>query len=201
VRGSPGRDRLGPIDALVARIHTETGRRVPDVAEEGPGVDARLVVMLTEPTGWTPEQTGVLSPRVNRDPTSTNQLELAADAGLQPEEILYWNAIPWFREAGATTVSGAEIREGARWLVALLALLAPGTRVVALGDAARRCCAEAGLIEGERWRGGRSPGNRGLNTPPRRGVPPPPGGWRRVHWDEIVDALRWAARTSPPSSG
>jgi hypothetical protein len=45
--------RHAPIEALLRRIERETGRPVPDLAPDLPGVDAKAIIVLRDP-GLTP---------------------------------------------------------------------------------------------------------------------------------------------------
>lgn len=88
-------DRL--ID-LARRIAKETGREVPTPNPRGPTTHALCLFVLRDP-GATPvsgaNETGVLDPYLNRDPTSVRQQNALARAGIDPGVCVWWNASPY----------------------------------------------------------------------------------------------------------
>ncbi len=64
----------------------------------------------------------------NPDPTAAKLKQLLNDAGIQPEDMVPWNAYPWFTEH---EVSAAELELGIDPWLQLMALL-PALRVIML---------------------------------------------------------------------
>jgi len=95
-KGAPVSDAHSGIRGLVADIRREKGS-VPDVDPDGPGSDARVVlVMLTPgPAQGGAQMTGVLSPTKNSDQTALNLRQLLREAQLDERICVFWNAIPW----------------------------------------------------------------------------------------------------------
>jgi hypothetical protein len=54
--------RHAPIEALLRRIERETGRPVPDLAPDLPGVDAKAIIVLRDPGRLGALKSGVVSP-------------------------------------------------------------------------------------------------------------------------------------------
>jgi hypothetical protein len=80
--------RAEPINALVDRLRTESGRFVPYG-----GVDAPILSVLRDP-GPATNRTGVLSTS-NPDPSSKRQRDLMTSVELLPVDLCPWNAYPW----------------------------------------------------------------------------------------------------------
>lgn len=126
------RPHVAPLRALAARIATEQGADVPEPDPLDGGVGARALVLLETP-GPSIGKTRFVS-RDNDTGTAANLGRFLDGAGIARTDILVWNAVPWVIHApGARnrTPRTGEIREGARYLEPLLALL-PALRVVVL---------------------------------------------------------------------
>lgn len=87
-------ERHAQIQALVRRIRSETGRAVPDVDPDGPGVTAHVLVVLSDPGRLGALTTNYLS-LTNPDETTLNQIRLFAEAGLPTDCCTWWNGVPW----------------------------------------------------------------------------------------------------------
>lgn len=162
-----------PIRGLVERIRKETGATVPDVDRFGPGVEARVLIVLEAPGEQGALLTGVLSPTRNTDRTAKNLKKLMAEAGVDERCCVFWNALPWELER---TPRKADRELGAKYLRELCSLLPEVRAVVAMGRAAQTCCRLAGVEAIEVW----SPSGRGLAGPTR--------------WEEAREGLSRAAR-------
>jgi hypothetical protein len=81
---------------------------------------------------------GVLSPTKCDDPTARNLRTALERAGLDEDDCLFWNAVPWHVERGAVT---RHLRLGAGYLAALVDLLPDLAVVVAMGRTAQRTVA------------------------------------------------------------
>ena len=126
------RPHVTPLRALAARIAAEQEAEVPEPDPFDGGVGARLLVLLETP-GPSIARTRFVS-RDNDTGTAANLGRFLDAAGIARADLLIWNAIPFVIHApGARNrpPRTGEIREGARYLEPLLALL-PALRVVVL---------------------------------------------------------------------
>lgn len=167
-----------PIHRLVERIRSDTGSAVPDIAPEGPGIDAKVLVVLRDPGRLGALKTRVLSPLRNNDQTAKNQRALFAAAGLDSAVCVFWNAVPW--DLRGRKPSRSDVRGGAGYLAALVELFTVPPVVVACGNEARDACRIAGITAIEICH----PGMQALNRYP---------GNRRKHIEGLQDAARRAA--------
>jgi Uracil DNA glycosylase superfamily len=102
----------------------------------GPGARARVPIVQESP-GPGPKGSGavgVLSPTKCDDPTARNLRTALERAGLDEDDCLFWNAVPWHVERGAVT---RHLRLGAGYLAALVDLLPDLAVVVAMGRTAQ----------------------------------------------------------------
>ena len=93
------------------------------------GVDAKVLSILRDPGPAT--RSGVGSGFLcteNDDQTAENQTNLFAEYGIDPRDVLPWNAYPWYINAAP---GSAQLDEGAAVLCALIDML-PDLRVVLL---------------------------------------------------------------------
>lgn len=120
--------RTAPITAFVDELRAG-GRWAPYVAPMHGGADARVLSILRDPGPATVDDggSGMLCVE-NDDPTAELQAVMFEEAGVHVGELLPWNAYPWYinRKPNA-----AEMREGARAIADLAALL-PHLEVVLL---------------------------------------------------------------------
>ena len=99
--GSGGRAPTPPADPLVnlaRRIARETDRQVPTPNPEGPTTRALALFVLRDPGATATSganETNVLDPFLNRDPTSVRQQAALRDAKLDPDVCVWWNASPY----------------------------------------------------------------------------------------------------------
>ena len=129
---------------LIERIRRETGRPVPTIDPDGPGADARVMVVLETPGQLGAASTGVLSPLKNEDSTASIQRRYMSKAGLNPEVCLFWNAVPW--DLGARRKPKArEQRVGGEYLLDMAVLLPKLRAVLLCGRTAQAVGERAGL--------------------------------------------------------
>jgi hypothetical protein len=133
-----------PIRALVRRIRRETGRSVPDIDPNAPGIDAQVLVILSDPGELGALRTRILSPLANNDQTAKNQRQLFTEARLDPAICVFWNAVPCEiarnSKGRARRPNQSEKERGAAYLGELLSFFKPQPVVVACGkDAADAC--------------------------------------------------------------
>ena len=124
------------INRMVDGLRDQDGRGwLPHVAPLHGGANARLLSVLRDPGPKVREGTGSGFLCIeNDDPTAEQQLEAFAAVGIEPGEIMPWNAYPWYinRQPKAS-----EREAGVEPLVRLIGLL-PRLKVILLqgGDAA-----------------------------------------------------------------
>lgn len=120
--------RTAPITTFVDDLRAG-GRWAPYVAPLHGGVDARVLSILRDPGPMTADAggSGMLCVE-NDDPTAEMQATMFDAAGIDPAEVIPWNAYPWYinRKPNA-----GEMREGGRVIADLSALL-PRLAVVLL---------------------------------------------------------------------
>lgn len=172
-----------PIRGLVERIRLDTGAAVPDIDPEGPGIDAKVLVVLRYPGQLGALETGVLSPLKNNDQTAKNQRKLFAAAGLDVAICVFWNAVPW--DVQGKTPSRRDVRQGAGYLRALVDLFPVRPVVVACGNEARDACRDAAITAIEIC----NPGMQALNRYPEN---------REKHVAGLREAVRLASTRSEP---
>lgn len=94
-RASSGAD---PLIGLAQGIARETGRYVPTPNPDGPTTSAKLLFVLRDP-GATPtsgaNETGVLDPYLNRDPSAARMRAALGAASIDPNVCVWWNASPY----------------------------------------------------------------------------------------------------------
>jgi hypothetical protein len=146
----------------VQRVRRETGRAVPDIDPNGPGTDARVVIILNDPGKSGALTTKVLSIN-NPDRTAHNQQALFAEARLDSSICLFWNAIPWHLGAPSRNPNRADKDRGAVYLADLLGLFDQEPVVVACGRHAHQVCDILGIDDAIRIC---HPGDQALNRDP-----------------------------------
>ena len=136
-----GEGRVAPVNALVGALNAERPDGcgpIPWAAPHDGGVEAVVLTLLSNPgpAAGGPGGSGFVSVE-NAAPSSRRMVRVREAAGVEPEQVVVWNAVPWYvhdRLGGRTT---AALRTaGVVPLHRLLALL-PRLRAVVLhgGDA------------------------------------------------------------------
>jgi hypothetical protein len=122
--------RIAPINRFVALLRELGGRGwAPEVAPMHGGVNAHVLNVLRDPGKRT--QSGVGSGFLcveNDDPTAAAQLALFEQFGIDPSDVLPWNAYPWYIDRAPRA---DELEIGAAVMVNLFDLL-PELKVVLL---------------------------------------------------------------------
>lgn len=113
---------IAPINAFVHTLRERDGRGwVPEVAPMHAGVDAKVLSILRDPGPGTRDGKGSGFLCIeNDDQTAENQTNLFADYGIDPRDVLPWNAYPWYINAAP---GSAQLDAGAAVLCALLDML------------------------------------------------------------------------------
>lgn len=108
------------------------------------GADARVLYLLEKPSkgSMMTEQGPVYVGLDNPTSGSRRMKALMAEAGVPREEILVWNAVPWWN--GKSSVTASELRDGADALRELLALLPKLRAVCLVGRKAETAWANSG---------------------------------------------------------
>jgi hypothetical protein len=120
---------VAPLNQLVDWLRSDQREWAPYVAPMYGGVRARLLSVLRDPGPRTQANVGSgFLCMENDDPTAEMICDLFAGAGITAEDVVPWNAYPWYinREPKA-----AELEAGVGALMELLRLL-PNLRVVML---------------------------------------------------------------------
>jgi len=126
------------LNALAAQVERSTRRPAPRVDPDSGGSRARVLLLLETPSVAGTYGSGLIS-LDNDDATAANLLRAVQEAALPREELIVWNAVPWFvgtPERGVTPTA-AELRLGRTWLTPFLTLLPRLEVVVALGRSAQ----------------------------------------------------------------
>ena len=100
------------------------------------GVHARLLTVLTSPgsAAHADGGTGFLCIE-NPDRAAASVKDLLEDAGIEPEDMVPWNACPWF--TGQDRLRAADLEAGVEPWMQLMALLPALRAVMLLGGAAQ----------------------------------------------------------------
>ena len=87
-----------PLIDFAQNIAKETGRPVPTPNPRGPGTSALCLFVLRDPGASEASganETGLLDPYLNRDPTSVRQQTALRRAEIDPGVCVWWNASPY----------------------------------------------------------------------------------------------------------
>jgi hypothetical protein len=118
-------ERVAPLVALATEIAAARGLpggAVPYPDPDTGGTGARALVLLESPAA---------------SASAAERLRAGyASAGLDPAQVLHWNAVPWSTQRRSP--SAAELREARTWLPRLLALLGELRVAVLLGVPAQQ---------------------------------------------------------------
>jgi hypothetical protein len=127
-----------PLIAFAREIARRTGRRVPTPNPDGPTTRALVLFVLRDPGATETSganETGVLDPYLNLDPTSMRQREALRKAGIDRGLCVWWNASPYHLDYGGT-IKPADAADGARYLREFIRLCPRLRVVVAMGASA-----------------------------------------------------------------
>lgn len=135
-------------DALIdfaLRIAAETGRRVPTPNPDGPTTRALALFVLRDPGATETSganETGVLDPYLNRDPTAVRTQKALRHAEIDPGVCVWWNASP-YHLGYKTPIRESDCAAGARYLDTFMSLCPDLRVVVAMGADSHTVCAQA----------------------------------------------------------
>lgn len=133
--------RVGPVNALVDALNAERPDGygpIPWAAPHDGGVEAGVLALLSNPgpAAGGPGGSGFVSVE-NAAPSSQRMVRVRAAAGVASEQVIVWNAVPWYvHDALRGRTTAAMRTAGVEPLHRLLVLL-PRLRAVVLhgGDA------------------------------------------------------------------
>ena len=134
--------RAGSLIGLACKIGIEVDRGVPTPNPDGPGTDALCLFVLRDPGATSTSganETGILDPFVNRDPTSIRQRRHLAQAQIDPKVCLWWNASP-YHLGYPGEIRHVDARRGVRYLREFIALCPDLRVVVAMGQPSQTVC-------------------------------------------------------------
>lgn len=131
---------IAPLTVFVNTIRVERrlGGEVPYIDPQDGGTHARALFLLEAP-GPKAVRSGFIS-RDNPDPSARNFRALLTGAGIEREQTLLWNIVPWYigTETKIRAAGRSDIRDGAAYLPHLLALLPELQAVVLVGRKAQK---------------------------------------------------------------
>jgi uracil-DNA glycosylase len=132
-----GEPHLTPINLLARDIATATGSVVPSADPDGGGVRARLLILLETPSRAGGYRTGIVS-LDNNDSAAANLWRALAATGVDRQEVLVWNTVPWYvgTPEKIRPPRPAEVGEGRRWLLRLIDRLPELVVIIGMGRAA-----------------------------------------------------------------
>lgn len=116
---------INDLHGYLEEIRREKGE-VPSFSPYDGGTEAKCLFLLEAP-GPQVRETGLVD-RGNPDDSARNFTKANDQAGLDREDTISWNTVPWYVDGNP---ADDQIREGISWLPALLQLL-PRLRVVVL---------------------------------------------------------------------
>jgi hypothetical protein len=125
---------VAELNKLVERIRVSKygDTSVPWFDPTGAGINARVLMLLQDPSKVAKEGTGFISPD-NPDKTADNTSYFRDKANLQPDELIHWNIVPW---AINDRNSSLEINKAKPFLNEFIDLLPKLEIVVCMGDKA-----------------------------------------------------------------
>jgi hypothetical protein len=112
---------------------------VPTPNPNGPTTRANVLFVLRDPGATQTSganESGILDPYLNRDPTSGRQQQALREAGIDPRVCLWWNASP-YHLGYRGIIEPADATDGAHYLREFVRLCPDLRVVVAMGDSAR----------------------------------------------------------------
>lgn len=101
---------------------------VPWFDPMGGGVNAKVLLLLQDPSDTAQNGTGFISPD-NPDPTANNTTWFRDKACLRPMELIHWNIIPWMMTGSFSN----ELNRASPYLKRLLCLLQNLKIIVCMG--------------------------------------------------------------------
>jgi uracil-DNA glycosylase len=123
---------MDQLDAFVEELKRTEGREdVPGFPPENGRTRAKCLFLLTPPNKTV--RASKLLTEKNPDSSARNLAWARRKAGLELEDIISWNIVPWYSEDVAR-----EVATGLPWPIQLLGLLPRLRVVVLLGEVARK---------------------------------------------------------------
>lgn len=184
---------VAPLNSLANRIADAEGLPhgyVPYVDPDQGGIDARVLVLLDNPSTKAEAGTGSgLLSLDNNDRTARNCREAYSRVGISSSDVVHWNVVPFpvsgVKNGGSTP---AERARGTQWTTEFVGLCPNLEIVLLLGVAARDGWNRAGIKRDLYVIPGKVPhcSDRGLNSP---------GGRERFETAVSAVAHRLAAKT------
>jgi hypothetical protein len=126
---------VAPLAAYTAKLRKRPSIQVPDFDPLDGGIHARVLFLFEKPgpmTATTGKRTGSgFISRNNDDPTEEATFHFMQQAEIPRRVTVTWNVIPWWNNT--LTVTKEELRDGAKALRELIALLPKLRAVVMVG--------------------------------------------------------------------
>ena len=132
---------IAPLTRYVERLRQQVGKQdgVPYMDPLDGGINARVLLLLEAPGGKAAAGDGGAGSgfvsRNNNDATAARVFASCKDAGLQREQTLMWNIVPWYvgTDGVIAAVKAQDIQEGREHLRQLITLLPQLQVVVTFG--------------------------------------------------------------------
>jgi hypothetical protein len=176
-----------PVLNLMRTIRRRSGGATfPTPNQKGPLSHALALFVLTDPGATDTSganETGVLDPFLNNDPSAKRTQKLLRDARIDPRVCVWWNASP-YHVGGAGGFTEAHYERGAQWLRSFIEWCPHLRVVVAMGDPAKEVARRV-------WR------DAGRNALPPLVMTCHPVMRGRGYWEkaaQLEEALKAAAR-------
>lgn len=144
-----GEPHVGELNRWAQQVAVTERRRVPGFDPASGGVNARVLVLLQDPSRVAAYGSRLIS-RHNNDPTANNTHCTATAAGLPYDLTVHWNVVPWWVQdpdlpAAEQEGLGAAARRARPHLRDLLGMLGHLEVVVLLGKQAQVAWAASGI--------------------------------------------------------
>lgn len=124
---------ISELTHLVEQIHeVERNHSVPWFDPMGGGVNAKVLLLLQDPSDTAQNGTGFISPD-NPDVTANNTTWFRDQARILPHELIHWNVIPWMMR----NTFAQEMTRALKYLIELRELLLALKVVICMGNNAR----------------------------------------------------------------
>lgn len=128
------------VNRLVDRLRGGTRGWMPHVDPGYGGVNAEILFLFQDPGPGTDDRLGAGSGFLsaeNDDPSAELLSECMEAAGLEPGQVITWNAYPWALPKGRNAPTAADLEIGAHTFTKLLDLLPRIKLIIAAGRAAQ----------------------------------------------------------------
>jgi len=144
-------DHVAALNGWADKIAAANGKKVPHFDPRSGGKNARVLVLLQDPSRVAQHGSRFIS-RDNNDRTAHNTAWCEDQVGLAYEENVHWNVIPWWVKDPDLAIDGKlpsladEARAAGEFLHELIEMLPNVTKVLLVGGEAQRAWARASRV-------------------------------------------------------